>query len=289
MTFIGDTTFSENNARFGSSATHGAAGIDIIDCSLISTGSIHFINNTNSYFIGYSNLFGPPGAIWASASSLHFTGSNSFIGNSATFGIAGAIAVTNTSLSFNGSSEFNYNSGLNGGAIYAECDSVLSFSGTNTFIGNSARYYGSAIIASGSKSVNFNGTNIFNNNSAPYCGAVAIFTSSPTFPLPSPPYQFFCGVTDTRTVLDLTGTNNFHSNSAEGFGGAICTFDNTSLSLSGTSNVNSSNSGTFGGAIFAANAILTLNGTVSFTNNEVNTYIDGKAQGGAIYMHLTQH
>ena len=278
LTFIGDTMFIENNATFGIDATHGAAGIDVINCSLTSTGNIHFVNNTNTYFIGYSNLFGPPGAIWASASSLHFTGSNNFISNSANIGIAGAIAVTNTSLSFTGSNTFNYNSGLYGGAIYAECDSVLSFSGTNTFIGNSARYYGSAIIASGSKSVNVTGTNIFNNNSAPYCGAIATFPLSPTSP------QFFCDVADTYTVFDLTGTNNFSNNSAEGFGGAICTFDNTSLSLSGTSNLNSCNGGAQGGAIYARNSMQTLIGTVSFTNNEANnTYVGGETQGGAIF------
>ena len=262
LTFIGDTMFIGNNAKFGNNATHGAAGIDIINSSLTSTGNIHFINNANTgYFIGYFNLYGPPGAIWASASSLHFTGSNNFIGNSANTGIAGAIAVTNTSLSFTGSSSFIYNSGFSGGAIYAECDSVLSFSRTNTFIGNSAMVYGSAIIASGTMSVNFTGTNIFNNNWAAYCGAIATFPSSPYYP-----FHFFCGVTDTCTVLDLTGTNNFSNNSAEVFGGAICTFDNTSLSLSGTSNLNSNN-GAVGGAIYAVKAILTLNGTVSFTNN----------------------
>ena len=163
LTFIGDTMFIRNNATFGNNPTHGAAGIDMIDSSLTSTGNIHFINNTNNgNFIGYD--FGPLGAIWASASSLHFTGINNFINNSADNGI-GVIGVTNTSLSFTGSNTFNYNSGILGGAIYAECDSVLSFSGTNTFIGNPA-FFGGAIFASGSKSVNFTGTSIFYNNSA---------------------------------------------------------------------------------------------------------------------------
>ena len=278
LTFIGDTMFIENNATFGNNATHGAAGIDMIDCSLTSTGNIHFMNNMNTgYFIGYFNLYGPPGAIWASASSLHFTGSNNFISNSADNGIVGAIAVTNTSLSFTGSSNFNYNSGFCGGAIYAECDSVLSFSGTNTFIGNSAMVYGSAIFVSG-KSVNVTGTNVFKKNSAPYCGAIATFPSSPYYS-----FHFFCDVSDTHTVLDLSGTNNFSNNSAEAFGGAICTFDNTSLTLSGTSNINS-NSGAVGGAIYAVNAILTLNGTVSFTNNEANNSFVGSGTGGGVYL-----
>ena len=273
LTFIGDTMFIENNARFGDSATHGAAGIDIIDCILTSTGSIHFINNTNT---GFSVSFVPSGTIWASASSLHFTGTNNFIGNSAITGIAGAIAVTNTSLSFTESSNFNYNSGANGGAIYAECDSVLTFSGTNTFTSNSAVVYGSAIFASDSKSVNFNGTNIFNNNSAPYCGTIAIFSS----------FQIFCDASDTYTVLDLTGTNNLSSNSAAvAFSGAICMSPNTSLILSGTtcSHLNS-NSGAVGGAICALNTTLTLNGTVSFTNNEASNSFEGGGSGGGVYL-----
>ena len=173
LTFIGDTMFIENSATFGNNATHRAAGIDIINCILTSTGSIHLVNNTNT---GSASYFDPPGAIWASASSLHFTGSNSFTGNSANTGIAGAIAVTNTSASV--SLEvvtLIYNSGGYGGAIYAHCDSLLAFFGTNTFIGNAARAYGSAIIASASRSVNFNGLNIFNNNWASYCGAIATF------------------------------------------------------------------------------------------------------------------
>ena len=250
----------------------------MIDCSLTSTGSIHFINNTSTgFFKGYSNLFaGPPGALWASTSSLHFNGTNNFISNSANTG-AGAIAVTNTSLSFTGSSNFNYNSGLNGGAIYAECDSVLTISGTNTFIGNFATTsYSGAIFVIGSKSVNFNGTNIFNNNLASYCGAIATLSSSPDL------LQIFCSVTGTRTVLKLTGTNNFSNNSAE-FGGAICTSDNTSLILSGTSNLNN-NSGGQGGAICADNAVLTLNGTVSFTNNEGDNANGGDGNGGGVHL-----
>ena len=277
LTFIGDTMFIENNATFGNNATHGAAGIDMINCSLTSTGSIRFINNTSTGYFkdNFDDKIGPPGAIWASASSLHFTGTNNFIDNSANNGIAGAIAVTNTSLNFTGSNNFNYNSGAYVGAIYAECDSVLTISGINTFIGNAATV-SSAIFAIGSKSVNFNGTNIFNNNSGFSCGAITIFSLYQY-------NQYFCGPSDTRTVLKLTGTNNFSNNSAGfGGGGAICIFNGTSLSLSGTSNLNSNSAKLDGGAIHAQNATLKLNGTVNFTNNEANKTDDGS--GGAVYL-----
>ena len=84
----------------------------------------------------------------------------------------------------------------------------------------------------------------------------------------------------------MTGTNNFSSNSAGIIGGAICTFDNTSLILNGTSNLNN-NSAAVGGAILVVNAILKLNGTVSFTNNEANfdyTY-EGSGTGGGVYLY----
>ena len=69
------------------------------------------------------------------------------------------------------------------GAVYAECDSVLTFSGTNTFISNySTKDGGGAIFATG--------TNI---NSALYCGAIVTFPSIPDLP------HIFCGVTDTHT------------------------------------------------------------------------------------------
>ena len=40
-----------------------------------------------------------------------------------------------------------------------------------------------------------------------------------------------------------------------------------------------------GGAIYVFNAILTLNGTVSFTNNEANTSFEVGGTGGAVYLY----
>ena len=58
----------ENNARFGNNAMHGAAEIDITQCNLTSSGSIHLINNTSTGY--FDDKYGPPVAVWASASSL---------------------------------------------------------------------------------------------------------------------------------------------------------------------------------------------------------------------------
>ena len=72
LTFIGNTTFLRNRSTFGS------AGIYMINCSLSSTGSIHFINNslTAPDFNTHSGV-----AIWASASSLNISGTTDFVRN----------------------------------------------------------------------------------------------------------------------------------------------------------------------------------------------------------------
>ena len=67
---------------------------------------------------------------------LTFIGKSSFSNNSAQ-GNGGAIAAeTNISLSFTGTSNFNSNSALQGGAIFAIRNSTLTFNGANTFTNN---------------------------------------------------------------------------------------------------------------------------------------------------------
>jgi len=198
LTFIGNTTFLQNHATFGS------AGIYMINCSLSSTGSIHFINNslTAPHFSKHSSV-----AIWASASSLNITGTSNFINNSGDY-CGAIIAWQNTSLSFNGTSNFINNSAhYAGGAIYALDNTSVSFTGTNNFINNSADF-GGAVYALDNTSVSFTGTNNFINNSADYGGAIDAADN---------------------TSLSFTGASNIINNSASGGGGAISTADYTSL------------------------------------------------------------
>ena len=137
LTFIGNTTFLRNHATFGS------AGIYMINCSLISTGSIHFINNsfTDPDFSSDSSV-----AIWASASSLNITGTANFIRNENVgtknfVCYCGVIyASHSTSLSFSGTSNFTNNSADSGSTIYALDNTSLSFTGISNFINNSAHY-----------------------------------------------------------------------------------------------------------------------------------------------------
>ena len=63
-----------------------------------------------------------------------FNGTNSFINNSANSD--GGATVANISLSFAGTSSFSSNSALQGGAISANVNSTLTFSGNISFTNN---------------------------------------------------------------------------------------------------------------------------------------------------------
>ena len=99
-----------------------------MNCNLNSTGSISFVNNSNVH-----DTNGDAGAIWASGSSLEFTGINNFTGNLAH--VAGAIYTQNTALSFIGTSNFDHNHGSLA-AVFTSNNVILSFSGTTNFISN---------------------------------------------------------------------------------------------------------------------------------------------------------
>ena len=147
------------------------------------------VNNTNITLAGNSEFthnracgnFVPGGAIIALSSNLTFTGSTTFLDNSAISGrclfvnsdsyvVGGGAIVTlnNTVLSFSGTSNFIGNSagdGGGGGAIYGSYNTVLNLNGTSNFINNSA-YLGGAIYTGINSKMTFNGTIYFTNNGA---------------------------------------------------------------------------------------------------------------------------
>ena len=252
LTLFDNTTFLQNHATFGS------AGIHVTNCSLSSTGSIHFINN--SLTAPFSKPSGV--AIWASASSLNITRTSTFISNSESDRISndcycGVIYCHNTSLSFTGTTNFINNSAAYGGAIVAECSTSLSLTGTSNFINNSAAVNGGAIFAGHSTSLSLTGASNFINNSAVHGGAI---------------------LARDNTSLSFTGTTNFINNSAGyEFGGAICAGYNTSLSFTGTSNFINNSAGVGGG-------IFLVNSTFSISSNTTVYWESNHAQlGGAIF------
>ena len=185
---------------------------------------------------------------------------NKFIQNRASASSSGGaiFAYNNTVLSFSGINKFiNNSAGDHGGAI-ATSNSVLNFSGTNNFISNSAHYDGGAIITSNSV-LNFSGINNFINNSVGFGGAISSYYN---------------------TVLRFSGINNFINNSADHGGGAIYAVYNTVLSFTGTNNLINNSAGNYGGgAIFSYyNTVLSFTGTNNLINNSAGNY-----GGGAIF------
>ena len=236
-------------------------GIAALNSTLTFTGNSFFHDNTQT---ASSYTLSCAGAIWASASLLHFNGTNKFTGNSANNNNSGGGAiyvVANTILSFIGASNFSYNSAdRSGGAIEARDNVKITFNGTNNFINNSASNNGGAIHAQSNITLSFIGTSNFSQNLAGrYGGAINAYNN---------------------TVLTFHGTTCFINNSANNNGGgAIRAGVSTSLSFIGTSNFSQNSAYSFGGAIETFNNILlTFNGINTFTNNSASN--NG---GGAIY------
>ena len=232
-------------------------GITTFNSNLTFIGNTSFHNNTQTSF--YHSVC-CVGAIWASASSLHFTGINNFIGNSANGinDVGGAIyAEANTSLSFSGTSNFSHNYARVGGAICIVNNVALTFIGINIFFNNSASDSGGAIFARWNTFLSFSGTNEFSHNLADINGGAVFLADNAEF--------------------TFHGTNNFINNSANNGGGAIYASTNISLSFIGTNNFTNNSAGIEGGAVFIAyDGVLTFNGTNNFINNLANF-------GGAIY------
>ena len=278
VTLEGISKFIHNQCTCESFSDSDGCGISALNSNLTFIGNTFFLENTQTATI---YPFYCAGAIWASGSSLHFTGTNNFTNNGIKGLACGAIfAENNSSLSFSGTSNFTHNSAYYGGAIAARDNVMVTFHGTNIFVNNSANnnsialhsssYYslGGAICAGQNVALAFNGTNNFINNSADSLGG-AIFARM-------------------NTALIFIGNSSFSNNSSQGNGGAIYTSTNISLSFTGTSNFNS-NSAMQGGAIFAIrNSTLTFSGDNRFTNNgPTNNVNNGVSCGGAMYLAIS--
>ena len=254
--FLADNEFIHNRCHCGPfyEKCKFGCGITAFNSTLLFTGNTTFLNNSAGFM--YSS-----GAIWASASSLHFSGTNNFIGNSANNAGGAISAVFNTSLNFTGTSDFCLNSAEYGGAIGTAFNVVVNFAGNKKFIGNSAKF-GGAIFAGSSTSLSFSGTSEFSHNSAKTRGG-AIYTYN-------------------NTVFNFTGTNKFISNYVNtADGGAICAYENVVLTFNGTNAFSSNSAAYIGGAIYTYNnTVLTFNGTNTFNGHSA------KYRGGVIYAEL---
>ena len=298
ITLIRNNEFTHNQCgceSFSERCKLGCA-ITALNSNLIFAGNNIFLKN-----VGVSEM--GAGAIFAVASSLHFTGVSNFSNfvdnvksakkrqNHAHGG--GAIYVTNnTILNFHGNNNFINNSAdYGGGAIYTSHNTVVTFTGTSNFISNyvlSIRSTGGAIYTHSNAVLTFTGTNHFINNSAAYGGAIyagtntlLTFIGTSIFCHNSVHWTGGAIYMKTNVVLTLNGRSNFINNSAGYYGGAIYTDVNADnvLIFTGTNNfIGNSVERYGGGAISTNNAVLTFTGTNNFINNTAN----GRSSGGAI-------
>ena len=199
---------------------------ELVNCSFHdNNGTALLVNNTNITLAGnteftHNRACGKivlGGAIIAVSSNLTFTGNTTFLGNRA----------------ISGQCPIGYYV-VGGAAIYTS-DTVLSSSGTNNFINNSADNGGGAILALENSVLHFSGTNNFINNSASIDGGAILA------------YE--------NSVLHFSGTNNFINNSADGGDGVIFLGLKSTLSILPNTTVYwENNHAHFGGAIYAADA-----------------------------------
>ena len=175
VTLVENSKFIRNQCACWSSSKLRELGCGIItfNSNLTFIGNTSFHNSTQTAFHPY---FHCAGAIWASASSLHFTGTSNFIGNSANGikGVGALYAEANTSLSFSGTSNFSHNSAQVGGAIGIDDNVTLTFNGTNVFVNNSVSDSGGAIFAVSNTLLSFSGTTEFSHNSAEHYGGAIL-------------------------------------------------------------------------------------------------------------------
>ena len=270
MALAENNEFVHNQCEYGSSSglRELGCGVTALNSTLTFTGNTTFFENLQT---GNCSFY-CAGAIWASGSSLHFSGINNFTRNRADSGSGGAIHVENdVSVTFIGNTSFIHNTaGFDGGAIDSYKNVILTFIGTNNFINNSAQRFGGAIRANSNTSLIFNGINNFTHNSAVYNsthnsagygdgGVIDIYENG---------------------VLNFTGKSNFSNNLARQ-GGAIAAYFNSTVIFHGSISFSTNTAESHGGAMF-----LSIDSTLSIMPNTTAYWVNNHANlGGAIYVY----
>jgi len=227
LTTYGVSVYLGHNTKIYNCSFQDSAGtaLGVFHSSLDLRGTNSFTRNCRGFFERNSTCSCFGGGIYASASTLMFTGNSTFRVNSATLG--GGIAAESSALSFNGNIILQDNSAqAGGGGIYAH-NSTLNFTGNSTFGNNSAghcsigmdacqnlmNFNGNSIFRNGGgginveySTLNFYGSSIFRNNSAEGHGG---------------------GIFAWISILSFTGNNTFRNSSAEGNGGGVFTWIST--------------------------------------------------------------
>ena len=260
----------------------------VSDTGLTIEGSIFTDNATEGNSTGYG---GGAVTLWGTQTALTHTISNSsFTNNKASAGAGGAVAIyewgtddvaSNTTIT--DTTFTSNNAAIDGGAIYAELESI-ALEGKTTFTGNSAVGNGGAIAFNSNPStLTDTGGATFTKNTAGNVGGAIYNTAGSTVTLTGSTFSdntagtaggaiYNAGTLDLDTV---TFDGNGPATSGTGInGGAIRNTSNATISSITNSKFTNNNAGTsMGGAISNQGSIESIQHT-NFTGN--------KGNGGAI-------
>ena len=179
----------------------------------------------------------------------------------------GGILVAKSSLNFNGTTLFARNAADSGGGTYIREISTVVFSGTSTFVNNSAssRYCsnrfgnGGGIYVEDSSILTLSGTNTFVNNSAK-CSSGS-----------GGGIYAYC-----NTTVNMNENTTFIHNSA-GLGGGMHASNHTTVNMNGNTTFMHNSVALVGGGIYAElHTTVNMNGNTTFMHNSV---LDGDGGG----------
>lgn len=236
----GAVVFSGNRASGGGGAVYGE------ESKVFGDGGVIFSNN-QGYFGGAMYVF-----------DFHISGTHTatFTDNSAVYG-GGAVDAKDSDVSWNGNIMFADNSGWQGGALSLTA-SIVSWDGEwAQFIGNHARDDGGALYAEGGSVVSWSSATNFSNNtaSAPFTdGFVDEMDGGAIF------------VTEGSSIVG-EGVTVFEANFASR-GGAVCV-DGGIVRWKGNTSFGYNTANVDGGAVYAtAYSDVSWHGNMVFADNE---------------------
>ena len=293
-TLVFGNSTTQNITITGGSRSNGGAisGSNVASgTSIPITGSVTFLDNTatgSGGAIGFPNLNGTL-SIGSPGSTVVFTGNSALNG--------GAIEDANAALALSGNATFSGNRATSGsgGAIHNTGGQsvIIGDSGASnvTFTNNMASQNGGAVFAQ-NNSVTVNGINVTlagnmagGSGGAIYEGSnnVRIGNTGSTVSITSNTAGSDGGaIWSQNTGVTVNGANiTLQQNMAHGNGGTV--YDNNGPVLIGdasgaTVNITGNTAGSNGGAVYANNGSATVNGNVTLMNNMATL-----GSGGAIY------
>ena len=177
----------------------------------------------------------------------------------------GGVFVHMSNLSFTGSSSFIGNSASNGGGVGVVSNSNVNITGNTTFRYNSARN-GGGFYSQSNNNVNINGKTAFINNSASSGGGVYV---------------------ESYSSVEISGNTTFVGNTAS-HGGGVNALSNSHVNISGnTTFLRNSATNSGGGIHIEQNSKLKIGGNTTFIGNSAANDGGGVSAGSGSKVNIS--